>query len=464
MTQQFKEQGGAATMDPTSLQRWLTSRLATHMNSEGRFEKRRKKAERARQKDGRRHVVDYFHQTEDGYSYLAAQVLSRFAQRYDVELRCHLVRGPEGKNAPDSALLLKLSRYDASMIASEYDLDFPVDGASPTSENVALANAIAASVLPSDLPEVLPNIGWALWRNDGAALHGLADSLGQATDSELDTALQAGSTLRAQLRHYSGAMFHYEGEWYWGIDRLHYLEERLVELNVSRSPTASFIAQCPKVAVDGVANASGLTLEFFPSLRSPYTSIVFDETVALAARTGVNFITRPVLPMVMRGVPATREKGLYIFSDTAREARRRGVPYGNFYDPIGNPVRRCYAIYPWAERQGKGNELLSSFLKHAFSMGVNTDTNQGLKRVVEAAGLNWNEARTQIGDTQWEAMLEENRHSMYEGGLWGVPSYRLIDAAGDVHLEIWGQDRLWLVAREICRLHAIGDGDLSETD
>ena len=24
----------------------------------------------------------------------------------------------------------------------------------------------------------------------------------------------------AQLKHYSGAMFYYEGEWYWGIGRL----------------------------------------------------------------------------------------------------------------------------------------------------------------------------------------------------------------------------------------------------
>ena len=108
------------------------------------------------------------------------------------------------------------------------------------------------------------------------------------------------------------------------------------------------------MSIGGVNDASELTLEFFPSLRSPYTSIVFDETVELAKKAGVNLLMRPVLPMVMRGVPATREKGMYIFSDTAREARRRGVPYGNMYDPIGNPVRRCYSLYPWAVSQGKG--------------------------------------------------------------------------------------------------------------
>lgn len=451
MSQQFTEQGGAATMDPTPLQRWLTSKVVMLMNSEGRFEKRRQKAERARQKAARPHVVDYFHQIEDGYSYLAAQVLSQFTERYNIELRCHLVRGPEGDNAPDAALLLKLSRYDASMVASEYGLDFPVDNESPTDSNLNLARAISASVKPEYLPEVLPKIGEALWRNDTTALESLADSLGRATDAEVGVLLDSGTELRARLKHYSGAMFYYEGEWYWGIDRLHYLEQRLVGLGASRTPNEPLIAPCPEVSVEGVLDASGLTLEFFPSLRSPYTSIVFDETVELAERIGINFVVRPVLPMVMRGVPATREKGMYIFSDTAREARRRGVPYGNFHDPIGNPVRRCYSIYPWAVSQGRGTELLSSFLKHAFSMGVNTNNDRGLKRVVEAAGLDWCEAQTQLGETEWEGMLERNRLSMYEGGLWGVPSYRLIDDEGHVALEIWGQDRLWLVAKEIRR-------------
>ena len=41
---------------------------------------------------------------------------------------------------------------------------------------------------------------------------------------------------------------------------------------------------------------------------------------------------------------------------------------------------------------------------------------------------------------------------MYEDlGLWGVPSYRLLDAEGRTLLSVWGQDRLWLVAAEIKR-------------
>jgi len=162
MSHQFKEQGGAAGMDPSPLKRWLSSKVIMHLNSDRRLEKRRKKAENARQKAGRRHVVDYFHQMEDGYSYLAAQLLCRLAERYDVELRCHLVRGPEGNNAPDAAMLLRLSRYDSSLIASEYGLDFPAPGPSPDKESIGLARAIAASVPQSHLPELLPKVGVSL--------------------------------------------------------------------------------------------------------------------------------------------------------------------------------------------------------------------------------------------------------------------------------------------------------------
>jgi 2-hydroxychromene-2-carboxylate isomerase len=41
---------------------------------------------------------------------------------------------------------------------------------------------------------------------------------------------------------------------------------------------------------------------------------------------------------------------------------------------------------------------------------------------------------------------------MYAAGLWGVPAFRLLDASGAERLAVWGQDRLWLVAREIARL------------
>ena len=41
MAEQFKDQGGAATMDPSPLVRRLTSLLASYLNSEEKLIKRR---------------------------------------------------------------------------------------------------------------------------------------------------------------------------------------------------------------------------------------------------------------------------------------------------------------------------------------------------------------------------------------------------------------------------------------
>ncbi len=456
MAEQFKEQGGAATMDPSNVFRWISSKVITRIISPQRLTERRQKLEKQRRASAGKYLVEYFHQVDDGYSHLAAQVLESLSQRYDIELRCHLVSGPSGKNAVEPELLIRLSQYDASFIAPHYGLEAPADG--PDSEAIQQAQSILAGMLlePSlaaDIPHLISAVSAALWSGDNGALDILAQQHGCASAEQRQQCIEAGNARRTALKHYSGAMFYCAEEWYWGIDRLHYLEARLAEAGADRHPDQPMLV--PRFAVEpGKHRDSGsLTLEIYPSLRSPYTAVVFDQTLKLAETTGVNLVVRPVLPMVMRGVPATREKGVYIFKDTAREARSAGVPFGHFYDPIGNPVRNCYSLYPWACEQGRGNQLISSFLRCAFAEGVNTNNSRGLRKVVEKAGLDWSVAKTLVGQSGWEEILESNRLAMYEAGLWGVPSFRLLNQKGESVLALWGQDRLWLVAREIeCQL------------
>lgn len=452
MTTQFEDQGGAAASDPSRVVRWLTSRLMTRFSRPERSIKQRASAERQRRKAGLPHRVEYFHQVDDGYSHLAGQVLERFRERYDVELVCHLVNAPSGRNAAEPEMLSRLSRYDARQIAPGYGLDFPEHTGPPIEELLCKARGILAAHPPADRVALVEPTSRALWRGDHEAMDALVADHGRATDAATASAFAAGDTRRASLHHYSGAMFYYGGEWYWGADRFYLLEQRLAALGADRESDRDPIASRPAIELPQRRDNKAFTLEFYASLRSPYTAVVFDRAVAFARDAGVTLALRPVLPMVMRGVPATREKGMYIFMDAAREARSAGVAYGNFYDPIGNPVRNCYALYPWAASQGKEVELLSSFLRHAFVLGVNTNTEGGLRKVVEAAGLDWIAAQAHRQDTAWEALLEENRLAMYRSGLWGVPSFRLLDSTGQAVLAVWGQDRLWLLAKKLCEL------------
>lgn len=451
MSGQFQEQGGAATMDPSTAMRWATSRLMTRLCRPQRLAKQRQKLEQARVRAGNPHVIEYFHQVEDGYSHLAAQILPSLAQRYDVEIVCHLVTGPPGKNAAEPELLLKLSRYDACHVAPEYGLEFPRHEQEPNPELVKLATGILAQQDSTNFMQRAADVGRALWDGDAQRLADYAADWGCATDIVSAERVAAGTARRGELKHYSGAMFYYEGEWYWGVDRLYHLEQRLADLGTDRQPGTALLVPRPVVEAGDLKDNGSLTLEIYPSLRSPYTAISYDRAIELGRATGVNLVVRPVLPMVMRGVPATRQKGMYIFADAAREARAAGVSFGNFADPIGEPARQGYSLYPWACEQGRGTELLSAFLQCAFALGVNLNKERGLKKVVEMAGLDWNAARSVLGQPGWEELLESNRLAMYEAGLWGVPSFRLLDENGGEILALWGQDRLWLFAREIQR-------------
>lgn len=455
MSQQFKEQGGAATMDPSPVLRWITSRFMTAISSEGRQAKQRRKVERQRIKKKAPHKVEYFHQVDDGYSHLSAQILRRFSERYRLELKCHVVDGNVGANAPEPDLLLKLSRYDSYHVGPYYGLAFPKHEEPIDEQLVQRTLAILASLLEGQSSQKFVTnvaaVSGAMWGKDLNAISEFEQSLGSAGEQKIAETIDTGNQRRSELKHYSGGMFYYAGEWYWGVDRLYHLEQRLIALGLDKTPGVSLIAPRPALETGPRKDNGQLTLEIYSSLRSPYTAVAFDQTVALAEQTGVALKVLPVLPMVMRGVPATREKGGYILFDAGREARSAGVPFGPCYDPIGEPVRQAYSLYAWAVEQGKGVEFFSSFLKCAWVDAINTNNDRGLRTVVERAGLDWSVAKQIIGNSAWEVEMEANRQAMYEMGLWGVPSYRLLDQDGETVLALWGQDRLWVVAKEIQR-------------
>jgi 2-hydroxychromene-2-carboxylate isomerase len=450
MTEKFKEQGGAATMDPSPMVRWITSRVIRKLIHPKRLLDSHRREERERVKSGRAHCIEYFHQVDDGYSHLAAQALRPLMDRYDIELKCYLVRGPSGNNLPEPDLLPRLSMRDAALVSSHYGLEFPPNASLPVPELVGRANAILAQVSASEFPLAATAVGAALF-GEGAevALAALQEKYGAATLAITQQALDEGDARQAELKHYSGAMFFYAGEWFWGVDRLYHLETRLQSLGAVRGELRELLYPRPDIEQGPKKDNGSLTLEIYASMRSPYTALIFDKAVALAKSTGVTLALRPVLPMVMRGVSLSRQKGMYIFADAAREARSLGVDFGTFYDPIGRPARRCYSLFNWAEEQGKQVELASSFLKSAFAQGVNTNKDKGLAHVVEQAGLNWQDAQTVIDNDDWQKGLETNRTTMYGFDCWGVPSFRLLDAQGNTIVAVWGQDRLWLVSREI---------------
>jgi 2-hydroxychromene-2-carboxylate isomerase len=291
---------------------------------------RRGAAEASRRVRGEPHRVQYFHEVDDPYSDLSAQLLAAFAKRYDVELAPMLVGPPPAAAAPERERLV-------------------------------------AGVRRSDAPE--------------------------------------GRAIRCD-----------------------------------RAPGAR-----------ARSRGGSLTLEFYPSLRSPYTAIAFQRVFDLVERHGVELSMRPVLPMVMRGLPVPAAKRFYIISDTRREADRIGVSFGFICDPVGRPVERGFSLWPFMREKGLGDAYLHAFTRAAFTEGVDLSSDAGLGSVVEGLGVDWADALPHLDGEGWRDELEHNRETLLGLGLWGVPSFRLLGPEGTPEYATWGQDRIWRVEQEITR-------------
>ncbi len=92
-------------VDPPRPMRFIMSKVMSRRASSDNIARARQKFEAKRKASGAPHVVEYFHQLDDPYSHLAAQVLAKFAARYDVEIVPHLIRATGGKDQPNSRSL-----------------------------------------------------------------------------------------------------------------------------------------------------------------------------------------------------------------------------------------------------------------------------------------------------------------------------------------------------------------------
>ena len=418
--------------------------VAQAITSTRRRDDLRRRFESARIRRGRPHEVLYFHQADDPYSALTAEKLGAFAARYGVTITPHLVPRPPDWAAPERAKLEIYARRDAAQIAPAYGLDFALRDP-PTTQAVRRAQAVLQSAIASgNFLAAAPVVSRAL--NQGDSLDAAATAFGSADPAAVDTALAVGSRLRARLGHYLGATLFHAGEWYWGLDRLGDLEDRLLALGCGDGSSLRKIAARPELRfldTERAADPSTPALEMFLSFRSPYTYLAMDRARALASHYGVDLRLRFVLPMVMRGLPVPAAKRNYILLDCKREAERLALPFGRVADPVGRPVERGLAVLHGAVGVGHGAAFATSFLRGVFAEGVDAGSDRGLQVLVQRAGLDWPQAQAWMTDDGWRSVAEDNRLAMFSDDLWGVPSFRFGP------LSTWGQDRLWLVENAI---------------
>ena len=441
-----------------SLDRKLKSKLLALMLDSRVAKSRRQLTETRRKLSGQRHVVSVFLQIDDPYSYILSHYLPSLAKHYDIELRLYLSQALGEEFQPEPGLLAEYSVEDCIRLAQELGIPFLDKGnLPPTEHRVALSDAVAAVVGTDSFDNELRQALEMFWRGDSAA----AARLSQAGNpgGESLQAIEVSQELLQKLGHYNSAMLHYGGEWFWGVDRLHYLTQRLDELGLAASdshdPMLESIKQAMRVTLPIKPPSAAKELppiEYFHSFRSPYSYLACQRISDIADAFGVQIIVRPVLPMVMRGMEVPQPKIRYVVEDTRREAAKKNIPFGNIADPVGAGAERCLAVYRYAESEHRGREFLLNAGAAIWSEAIDVATDKGMRKVSGRTGLFWPDVVKAMENDDWRQPIEENRESMMNSGSWGVSTVRM----GDFF--VWGQDRDWMLIRHIEELCDSGDG------
>jgi len=393
------------------------------------------------------HRLDFYFDIADPMSYLTAQAVSRLVEAYPVALAVHVITPPASDVDPAPTMRVKHAVRDARQLAEYWNLEFTAQREADSGLVRDVGTALIRQRPAAEQLRAATELAGAMWRGDKKQLGALLLRYGTESSNSIAPILNSNYAELRKAGHYQGAMLAYDGAWYWGIDRLPYLEAALGEtLGAAAEPV---VAPRPD-AERGPLKLSEqpLACELWFSFRSPYSYLALERIEAVLAPYGVPLVLKPIAPMVARGLPLPAVKRTYILHDAKREADRHGIAFGEVCDPLGAGIDHCLAIAHRAAKHGQLIAFARSALHGIWAEALDMAEYVDLRRVVERAGLAWDDARAALDDPEAAKAAQANATELAVYHLWGVPSLRCGDFVA------WGQDRLPLLADRL-RRHAL---------
>lgn len=375
--------------------------------------------------------LELYYEAGDLHSQLCAAYARRLLQRLRRTLRIRLVSPPPACSYPKEARQRAFAASDAARLAPCYGLPAPM--AVPTGQRAALEARLTAAgddsgsflVVESECLSALASC---------ASLPPVA----AASQASTQALLRANAARREKLGHYLPAMWQFGGEWFLALDRLAFLHARLRAAAALADDRP--LVQCNADALPLPRHDTRMPLEFWFSFRSSYSYLTAVELTRRCARgLHADLRVRPVLPMVMRGLPVPRAKRLYIVRDVQRCADALAIPFGQIHDPVGDGVLRLLTLFPDSASSDQQLRYCVSAGQAVWAEGLDVRRDDALRCVIERSGLDWSAAQRRLAAGIDTRAAEAHREALFAVGLWGVPSFR----CGD--FTTWGRDRLWML-------------------
>jgi 2-hydroxychromene-2-carboxylate isomerase len=372
--------------------------------------------------------LELYYEVGDPHSQLAAALARRILPQLRGGLVIRLVPAPDPQTYPEADRQREFATRDALRLAPCHGLPPPL--AVPSAQRAAMEARLAQA------PDAKAFL--AIEQDCLDALSASRTLSMPAADVGTAALLQANAARRRRLGHYLPAMWQYRGEWFWALDRLGFLQSRLQTDNALLGEEPLSTLDPRRLPSEG--RSADEPLECWFSFRSPYSYLAVVELLrSRKAGHHPKLQLRPVLPMIMRGLPVPSVKRLYIVRDVQRCADAQGIAFGNIHDPVGDGVLRVLTTYPYDADTDTQLRFAAIAMQSIWAEGLDLRRDANLASVFARSGLDWPAARRKLASGVDTTRAGANREALFAAGLWGVPSFR------QGRFTTWGQDRIWML-------------------
>ncbi len=382
------------------------------------------------------HHATFYFDLEDPYSYLLLHIVEELEQAFQISFDVLVVAPRDPSYFPEQESLERYGLIDAGYLAQAWGLEFPT--LIPNQKRIkteAYRLLLKNRSTTAEWIQLAKEASDAYWHGDFPKIHKLVQQNKTLDAFDVSETLRKNTQAFYRTGFYMPASIHYRGEWYWGLDRIYLLRDRLKRLSAQEHRTV-FYPDWGRVRVPSRPNDD---VDLYFSFRSPYSYIAIARLYLHQSDYPIEDISlKPVLPMVTRGLPVPKVKKMYILQDAARVAHFEDIEFGRVWDPLGKGVERALSIFFNTPREIR-LEVCYRILNDIWAKGKDVSTNHYLKEICTDFKLNertilaYEESRRYLKET------EQNRQALTRMGLWGVPSFK------KGKLVAWGQDRMPLI-------------------
>jgi 2-hydroxychromene-2-carboxylate isomerase len=402
---------------------------------------------------GKKAQAEVYLSLNDPHSFMLVQMLSRLAKNYQIDFKVLFIWGTLPGVTINPKLYRQWAIKDANLIAQQYQL-------------VKITEKPSLALLATGQQT------WQLLVNNiENAEQVFINTWGNQYTEHFQTSTptinhQVKNQMRLQAKgHYAPANIFFAGVWFVGVDRLYHFENMLQKFdlmdNVSTGLTSNIQPEARDISsiisnevtdikTTNTTTAKSEPLVIYISLRSPYSYLGFVQAISLAERNQIELVIKPILPLLMRGASIPIVKQKYIYLDAIREAKKLGIEFNGFVDPLGSGVINAYRLFSWAQQQGKATEYILACFRAIYVDGIDLSNAKNIDDLMKNLALDIEAANAYQQEHDWQQWVDTNQIDLTKLDLWGAPCFSYGECC------YWGQDRIPLLEEEIKNLKSIG--------